>query len=74
MEFDPNRFVEGFSVGRRGAVLNSVATEKELVVTRGQEYTNEQFEKAIENTLKAVPKIRGLYVVEGGELKFQKVF
>jgi hypothetical protein len=76
MEIDmtSGRFVEGLPVGRNTVIKNIVAHEKELSVADGIAYDQKIFDSRIKELEEAIPKIKGLYVVEGGELKFQKVF
>ena len=71
---NPDQYVEGIPFGRRKLIENQINIERKDYISRNEPYTRADFEKSLATLETQIPKIKGLYVVIGGELKFNKVF
>jgi hypothetical protein len=74
IEINPEQYVEGVPFGRKKLISNMIVEERKVFLEREQPYTQEDFNKKLESLEEEIPKIKGLYVVIGGELRFNKIF
>lgn len=68
----PQGLSEGLTYGRKSLITNDINNDRKLFMSREEPYTEANFLKAKSEAEAKYPKIRGLYVVEGGKLKFQQ--